>query len=175
MDTARWYAVHTKPRSEEQAKAALANKGLAVYLPLVKAARVNPRARPVVPLFPGYLFVCIDLELVGQTGINRTPGVVSLVTFGSEPAIVPEAVIEHVKRRLIEVQQREELGIGQFKPGDRVRITSGPLHDLDAVFDQPLTAKGRARVLIEFLGRLTAAEVSLDVLDRAERRSGPKR
>jgi transcriptional antiterminator RfaH len=170
MNVVRWYAVQTKPRAEEQAKAALAHKGLLVYLPLVKVARVNPRARPVVPLFPGYLFVQTDLDQVGQSAINHVPGVVHLVSFGSDPVAVPDSVIQHIKRRVAEVQESGEWGLGPLRHGDRVRIASGPLRDLDAVFDQPLTAKGRARVLIEFLGRLTAAEVDLSMLDKLDQR-----
>ncbi|NLG50271.1 MAG: hypothetical protein GX552_09205, partial [Chloroflexi bacterium] len=52
-----------------------------------------------------------------------------------------------------------------LRRGDRVRIISGPLCDLDAVFDRHLTGKGRARVLIEFLGRMTSAEVDLAMLE----------
>jgi transcriptional antiterminator RfaH len=163
--------VQTKPRAEHQVREALADKGLVVYLPLVKVARVNPRARPVVPLFPGYLFVQVDLVQVGQSAINWVPGVVRLVNFGGEPAVVPEAVVEHVKRRLAEVEKSGELGLGPFRHGDRVRITTGPFRDLDAVFDQRLSAKGRTRVLIEFLGRLTAAEVDQDMLEKLDQRS----
>jgi transcriptional antiterminator RfaH len=170
MSVVRWYAVQTKPRVEEQAKAALSHKGLLVYLPMVKVARVNPRARPVAPLFPGYLFVQTDLDEVGQSAINRVPGVVRLVSFGSDPVAVPDSVIQHIQHRVAQVQESGELGLGPLRQGDRVRITSGPLRDLDAVFDQPLSAKGRARVLIEFLGRLTAAEVDLSTLDKLDQR-----
>jgi transcriptional antiterminator RfaH len=170
MNVVSWYAVQTKPRTEEQAKAALAHKGLLVYLPMVKVARVNPRARPVVPLFPGYLFVQTDLDQIGRSAINYVPGVVRLVSFGSDPVAVPDSVIQHIKRRVAEVQESGELGLGLLRHGDRVRITSGPLRDLDAVFDQPLSAKGRTRVLIEFLGRLTAAEVDVSMLDKLDQR-----
>ena len=170
MSDARWYTVQTKPRAEEQAKAALLRKSLTVYLPTVRVARVNPRARPVVPLFPNYLFVQTDLDQVGRSAINWAPGVVRLVSFGSDPVAVPDAVIQHIKRRVAEVQERGELGLGPFRHGDHVRITSGPFRDLDAVFDQPLTARGRARVLIEFLGRLTAAEIDLEKLEKLDQR-----
>jgi transcriptional antiterminator RfaH len=162
--------VHTKPRAEQQAKESLARKGLSVYLPMVKVARVNPRARPVAPLFPSYLFVQTELEQVGSSAIKWVPGVMDLVSLGGEPATVPEAVIEHVKRRLAEVEKSGELGLGPFRPGDRVRITSGPLRDLDAVFDQRMSGRGRARVLIEFLGRLTTAEVQVDALEKLDQR-----
>jgi transcription elongation factor/antiterminator RfaH len=169
-----WYTVQTKPRAERQVEAALSGKGLTVYLPLVKVERVNPRARPVVPLFPTYLFVHVDLEEVGQSAVNWVPGVIRLVNFGGEPAAVPDAVIDHVKRRLGEMQKSGEFGLGPFRHGDHVRITTGPLRDLDAVFDQRLSAKGRARVLIEFLGRLTATEVDLDVLEKRDQRNWPR-
>ena len=167
----RWYTVQTKPRAEHQVRGAFAGKGLTVYLPLVKVARVNPRARPVVPLFPCYLFVQVDLEQIGQSALNWAPGVTRLVNFGGEPVAVPDAVIDHVKRRLAEVEKSGEFGLGPFRHGDHVRITTGPLRDLDAVFDQKLTAKGRARVFIEFLGRLTATEVDLDALEKLDQRS----
>ena len=170
MSGLRWYTVRTKPRAEQQVEAALTRRGLTVYLPMVKVARVNPRARPITPLFPGYLFVQADLEQVGQSAINWAVGVASLVSFGGEPAVVPEAVIQHIQSRVVEVQQSGALGLGRLHKGDRVRITTGPLRDLDAVFDQPLSAKGRARVLIEFLGRLTAAEVDLEALDKLDQR-----
>jgi len=166
----RWYTVHTKPRAEQQVEAALTRKGLTVYLPMVKVARVNPRARPIMPLFPGYLFVQADLEQVGQSAINWAVGVANLVSFGGEPAVVPEAVIQHIQSRVVKVQQDGTFGLGRLHKGDHVRITTGPLRDLDAVFDQPLSAKGRARVLIEFLGRLTAAEVDLEALDKLDQR-----
>jgi len=111
---------------------------------------------------------------VGQSAINWVPGVVRLVNFGGEPAVVPEAVIEHIKRRSAEMEKSGEFGLGPFRHGDPVRITTGPLRDLDAVFDQRLSAKGRARVLLEFLGRLTATEVDLDALEKLDARRIPR-
>jgi transcriptional antiterminator RfaH len=170
MSQSRWYTVQTKPRAEHQVRAALAGKGLSVYLPLVKVERVNPRARPVAPLFPNYLFVQADLDAVGPSAINWVPGVVRLVSFGGEPVSVPDAVIEHIRRRSTELEKSGEFGLGPFRHGDQVRITTGPLRDLDAVFDQKLTARGRARVLLEFLGRLTSTEVDLDALEKLDQR-----
>jgi hypothetical protein len=50
-----WYAVRTKPAQEDRAAAILAQRGVEVYLPLLKK---KPRAgrRDFEPLFPGYLF-----------------------------------------------------------------------------------------------------------------------
>ena len=169
--TAQWYVVQTKMYNEEQAAVALAvalaGKELSVYLPRVKARRVNPRARPLVPLFPGYLFVQVDLQRVGVSAINWVPGVVRLVDFGDGPVVVPDEVVAHVKRRVAEMQADGEEWAESFRHGDRVRICSGPLRDLDAVFERQLTGKARARVLVDLLGRLTSTEVDLVVLEKA--------
>lgn len=169
-----WYAVRTKPRAEQQVEAALTRKGMQVYLPMVKVARVNPRARPITPLFPNYLFVQADLDQVGQSAINWAVGVAHLVSFGGEPAAIPDAAIEHIRRRVTEVQKEGDFGLGRFHPGDHVRITAGPFRDLDAVFDQPLSAKGRVRVLVEFLGRLASAEVDVETLEKLDQRQWKK-
>src|SRR4030042_5452496 len=97
MSGLHWYTVRTKPRAEQQVEAALTRKGLTVYLPMGKGARVNPRARPITPLFPGYLFVQADLEQVGQSAINWAVGVASLVSFGGEPAGGAGAVLQHIQ------------------------------------------------------------------------------
>lgn len=165
-----WYVVQTKPRSERQVCDVLSRKDIEVYLPLVRVHRVNPRARPVVPFFPCYLFVRVELASVGVSALNWAPGAVRLLAFDGEPAVVPDAVVEHIRRRIPEVERSGELGLGPFRPGDRVRITSGPFRDLEAVFDRALSPNGRVQVLIEFLGRVVKGEVKLDTLEKLERR-----
>lgn len=164
-----WYVIHTKPRSEQQVNEYLANKGLQVYLPLIRVKRVNPRARPVVPFFAGYLFVRVDLAEVGISALNWAPGVVRLLEFDGEPAIVPDAVIEHIRQRIPQVEREGTLGLGPFHPGDRVRIAAGPFRDLEAVFDRALSPSGRVQVLIEFLGRVVRGEVRLEMLEKIYR------
>ncbi len=105
---------------------------------------------------------------------NYAAKLVKIGHFGGEPVTVPEAVIEHIKRRSAEMEKNGEFGLGPFRHGDPVRITTGPLKDLDAVFDQRLSAKGRARVFLEFLGRLTATEVNLDALEKLDARRVPR-
>jgi len=166
----KWYVIQTKARNEQQVCSALENKGVEVYLPLVKVHRVNPRARPVVPFFPGYLFVRVDIDEIGKSALNWVPGVLRLLEFGGVPAVVPDLVIEHIQQRIPQVERSGDLGLGPFKPGDPVRITSGPFRDLEAIFDKALSGKGRVQVLVEFLGRIVKGEVTLDALEKLERR-----
>lgn len=48
------------------------------------------------PLFPNYLFIEFDPEVIHTTTISATRGVNSFVRFGALPAIVPSAVIHQL-------------------------------------------------------------------------------
>ena len=67
--------------------------------------------------------------------------------------------------------QVEECGFvrpgARFTPGTRVRIRSGPLAGLEAIFDRPISREGRVLVLLEMLGRVGPAEVDEASLDAA--------
>ena len=78
------------------------------------------RGRPL--LFPGYLFVLIELQ---WHAARWAPGVVRLVMNGVGPAAVPDGVIADLKGRetggLIDLPRPPK-----FRTGDRLRVISGP-------------------------------------------------
>jgi transcription antitermination factor NusG len=45
-------------------------------------------------------------------------------------------------------------------------IKAEPFQGLEAVFAETLSASGRVRVLLNFLGRQTACEVEIDALEK---------
>ena len=62
------------------------------------AARQAPR-RGEGPLFPGYIFVELDLDRSAWRSITGTFGVVQLVSTGERPAPVPAGVFEEITAR----------------------------------------------------------------------------
>jgi transcriptional antiterminator RfaH len=166
-----WYVVHTKARQELLA-AGLLEQHLAatVLLPQVRQ-RTRGQMR-VAPLFPGYLFVELDLDAVEASAVNNTPGVIRLVAFGGVPKPVPARVIQALQARLAEIDAQGGLPQHPFKEGDRVRLTGGPLAGLEAVFVGPMRPAERVRVLLEFLGQEQEALVPVADLEPA---GGPAR
>src|SRR5213075_948721 len=83
-----WYIWYTKPRAEKAVLERLLKKGVEVYLPLQKELRQwSDRKKWVeAPLFPGYIFTCIDMAAFGN--VQFTEGVLSHVRFESGPAIL---------------------------------------------------------------------------------------
>ena len=152
----RWYALYTKPRKEHQVETTLRGQGIETYLPTVER-KVRRRDRPDrVVYFPCYLFARIDLDVVPRSSIDWMPGIRRIVGSRGQPAVVDDEIVEMVRSRLDTI---EEVGYAGLKRGDRVRIVSGPLRDLEAVFDQPMSPANRVRVLLYVVGRMTPVEI----------------
>jgi transcription elongation factor/antiterminator RfaH len=165
-----WYALYTKPKKEHQVDSLLREQGIETYLPTIRR-KVRRRDRPErVVYFPCYLFARIDFEVVPRSSISWMPGVRRLVSSGDQPAVVAEEIVDLLRHRLESVEQ---VGHGRFRPGDRVRITSGPLRDLEAVFERPLSSAERVRILLDVMGRMMPVEIDytqIKPLERGEER-----
>jgi transcriptional antiterminator RfaH len=158
-----WYALYTKPKKEFQVQTLLEGQGIEVYLPTV-LRKTRRRDRPDTKVyFPCYLFARLDFGVTPRSSIAWMPGIRRIVGTGDQPAIVADEIVDLVRRRL---QGKEEVGYGNLKQGDRVRITSGPLRDLDAVFDQPLSSAQRVRILLAVMGRMTPVEIDASEIQR---------
>lgn len=148
-----WYAVRSKPRQELMAAEHLARQRYEVYLPLMRSQkrRGGRWSEVVEPLFPGYLFVRLDLEHRSALPIRSTRGAIGLVCFGGTPRPVPDSVVESLFATPTDhtgAIRRERL----FAPGDPVEVTVGRLAGLRAVFLAP-TGRERALLLLDLLGR----------------------
>lgn len=156
-----WYALYTKPKKEHQVDATLRGQGIETYFPTVQR-KVRRRDRPDrVVYFPCYLFARIDLTIVPRSTIDWMPGVRRIVGSGDQLAIVDDEIVEVIRRRL---DTFEEVGYGGLKQGDRVRIISGPLRDLEAVFDKPMSPVNRVRILLDVVGRMTPVDIDYSEL-----------
>jgi transcription elongation factor/antiterminator RfaH len=158
-----WYALYTKPKKEFQVAGQLEAMGVDSYLPTVMR-KVRRRDRPHRKVyFPCYLFARIDFDSTPRSSISWMPGICHIVSFGEQPAIVNDGIVELVRVRLDGVEQVET---ESFSQGDRVRIKSGPLKQLEAVFDQPLSSADRVRVLLDVMGRMTPVDIDGLELER---------
>ena len=64
-----WYALRSKPNKEEALWRELTARSYEVFYPQLHVQPVNPRSRKVLPYFPGYLFINIDLLAVGYSAL----------------------------------------------------------------------------------------------------------
>jgi transcriptional antiterminator RfaH len=147
----QWYALRSKPRKEDIVWRQLRGEELEVFYPRIRVNPVNPRSRKIKPYFPGYMFVYVDLEQTGMSRFQWMPHTLGLVSFGGEPAHVPENLIFELRKRVAEIADAGGELFAGLKPGDPVRISSGPFQGYEAIFDMRLPGSERVRVLLELL------------------------
>lgn len=164
----RWYAVCCKPRQEAVAEENLLRQGFHVHLPRI---RIRQRRRgqwidAVEVLFPRYIFIRVDTLKRSTATVRSTRGVVGLVRFGGQPAVVPDAVMEALRQREDAASGMHEDKRPLFNAGDLVKLVEGPLAGMEAIFTEQDGDK-RVIVLLELLGKANKVAVSRDWITRA--------
>jgi transcriptional antiterminator RfaH len=143
-----WYVVQTKPQSERLVESKLGARSIEAFLPRIENPRRHGPAR-IEPLFPCYLFVHLDRRPADLSAVRWTPGVRRILSTGDEPVPVDEQVIGTIRSRLGE-EGVVRLG-PPFGPGDRVRITEGPMAGLCGILVRFASRAKRVRVLLDLL------------------------
>lgn len=158
-----WYVAQTQYAQEKRAQQHLDNQGVTCFLPLYTAQIITPmlllgkpQTKAVSPqaLFPGYIFIRFDPEVIHTTTIKSTRGVSSLISFGGMPSVVPDEVIERLK-------SHDCLSPMPDAPvhGDRVEVLSGVFEGLEAVWDEPNGAR-RAMLMLTLMNQVVRVPVS---------------
>jgi len=167
-----WYALRSKPRKEDVVWRQVLSQGFEAYYPRYRVNPVNPRARKLRPYFPGYLFVRTDLVVVGLSVFQWMPHTIGLVSFGGEPASVPDHLVQAIHKRVDEINAAGGEVFDGLHSGDLVWIRDGPFRGYEAIFDVRLPGIERVRVLLEFLGNKRRVPLILDTgqIERVQER-----
>lgn len=142
-----WRAFYTKPRHEKKAANRLEDQ-YEVYCPVVETrVQWSDRVKKVKkPLFTSYLFARVNekerIEILQDPSVSRT------VMYLGKPAMIRDEEIRDI-RILLEEIEPDELEIEQFSEGQRVKIDSGSLREMEGII---VEIKGkRARLRLESL------------------------
>ena len=150
-----WFLAQLKPNAQRIAERNLHRQGFTTFLPKIEQSRRKDSrfVTEVKPLFPGYIFVQFDTQTGGWRAINSTQGVTRLVSFGRDPAPVPDDLIDEIRARCSDgdvfVPAQDTIGVG-----DVVTVAKGPFADFTATVAD-LDPDQRVWVLIDLMGRKT--------------------
>lgn len=156
-----WYAVQTQVRAERLALVNLRRQGFEAYLPAYRKRRRHARRTDWVasPLFPGYLFVRMDIDVTAWRAINSTIGARNVIRFGEHPASMPAGIVEEIIAHEDDGRMVRPGSVIPFTRGDEIRVTDGALCDQLGLFD--CNADGeRVVILLNLLGRQVRVKVS---------------
>ena len=158
-----WFLAQFKPNSHNIAERNLVRQGFRTFLPMQEETK---RARgkfitQMRPLFPGYLFVALDMLRGGWRAVNSTYGITRLVSLGKDPTPVPLDLVSQLMLRCD--REGKLLPPKLLKPGDEVMLTKGPFADFVATIER-IALDRRVYVLMELMGAQARVAVSAEHL-----------
>lgn len=157
-----WYVVYSKPHKEEQARFHLRAKGVDVFFPRLDVTGAATNRKRIIPLFPNYLFVRIELEAEAHR-VMWSPGVKRIVSFGEQPVPLDGYIVDFLQQQMSTdgtIKARSRLRSGQ-----EVEICGGPFDGLLGIIQDPPDAKGRVRVLLKLLSRRISVNMGVEFIE----------
>lgn len=158
---ANWFLAQLKPNSHIIAERNLARQGFRTFLPMQEETRRSHGKFITLmrPLFPGYIFVVLNVPQGGWRTVNSTFGIARLVSLGKEPTPVP---LDLVSQLMLRCDREGKLLLPNLlKPGDQVMLTKGPFTEFVATIES-IAPDRRVWVLMELMGAQTRVAVSTE-------------
>ena len=155
--------------------------GFPVFVPAerVWTMRRGLRIKAAKPMFSGYVFPRVDARTEDWGRLRHVRGVLAIlgapVTGCGLPGHVPAAWVEAMRHaQEVGSFDRTKVEPDGFSVGDLVTITEGPFAKLQAeirdfivkVSPRGVKASKRAKLLMQFLGRVSSIEVDVTALEK---------
>ena len=167
-NTQPWRVLWTRSNCEQLVHDQLADKGLQVFYPTVEAwsRRGGVRRRARVPMFGGYVFLRHVIDKATYVDVHKTRGVVRILgERWDQLAAVPDDEVESIQRVL--ASGNYIMPYPYLQQGQRVRITRGPLADVQGIVVRVNPAKGLLVVSVDLLQRSVAVHLDCTALEAA--------
>lgn len=176
QDGRRWYVVQTYAGYENRIKANLeqriATMGMeenifSVLIPVEERVFVKDgKSRKVSrKLYPSYVMVEMVLDEQSWYVVRHTPGVTGFVGAGSYPLPLSEKEVQEIMDRISKEQVKPRTEIN-LKPGDTVRVKSGPFEGQAGPVLEIIPEKGKVKFAVSVFGRETAVETDHFLLEK---------
>ena len=100
-NTKFWIVAKIKPNQDKIALINLARQNFEFFQPLFKTtSRIQNKFKEIIkPVFPGYIFIAINLEEKNWPKINNTRGISNIIVFGNEIPLIRCELIQELKYR----------------------------------------------------------------------------
>jgi transcriptional antiterminator NusG len=156
----RWHALWTRSHCERLVHDQLLARGFQLFFPEIEIWSTRGGFRRLIPapMFPGYLFLHTAMDKTAYIDVIKARGLVRILGEQWDRLdVVPDAQIEALQR--IVAVRVPVMTYPFLHEGQRVRLTRGPLADLEGVLVQIKPNKGLLVVSVDLLKRSVAVEV----------------
>ena len=170
----RWYIVQTYSGHENKVKVNLekrieymnmGEKIFRVEVPQKTVTQIkgNKKQEREEKIFPGYVFVEMIMDEDSWYVVRHTAGVTKFTGSAKRPIPAKESEIKKIIHRSTSQTQKVELDV---KPGDKVRIISGPFSDFIADIIEVYPDKAKIRANVSIFGRETPVELEYSKINK---------
>jgi transcription antitermination factor NusG len=170
-----WLVAYTQPRAETRAKMGIEEIGHEVFVPMEKLRQKaeNRRLWRQVdrPLFSRYVFVRPRFGYWGD--VLAVDGVTDILRNNDVASTVPAAWIDAMRKaESYGVFDRTQGSPNPFEIGELVRVSAGPYTGHNVIVAELIaklkstTAKKRAKVLLDFMGRKVKIDIDVCELEK---------
>lgn len=166
-DGRAWYVVHCYSGYENKVRHSIEQrietmdmqeKIFDVVVPTEEEIEIKDGKRRTVErrVFPGYILVQLIMGEDSWYVVRNTPGVTGFVGMGSEPTPLRKDEVDKIMNRMEAEAPKVKFS---FRPGEKVRIRSGPFSDFIGTVDEIDIDRAKVKVLVSFFGRETPVEL----------------
>lgn len=145
-----WYVVRSKHRNEVLLWHQLCSRGIEAYLPRVSTQSMKCRPGTVQPLFPGYIFVRVDLGAGARSALQWMPGASGFVCFGGKPAFISDRILREIQQCV----DRTKRAVGHASSGgppSRADTDPGPFARYGGIFDPYRSDRERVTTFLRLI------------------------
>ncbi len=166
-DQGKWYVLHSQTGHENRVKNNLEqriqslgveDKIFEIIVPTreVVVIKKGKKAKQKEKVFPGYIFVRMDLNDQSWLVVRTTEGVTGFIGAGTKPTPISDKEVSAIMRF---VEQEQPKFKAKFSIGEAVKITEGPFADFLGSVEEIDEEKGKIRVLVSIFDRETPVEL----------------
>lgn len=163
----RWYVIHTYSGYEDNVAGnlqhrvetmSMQDKIFNVLVPTEKKIKIKNGKRHTVieKIFPGYVFVEMEVTDDSWYVVRNTPNVTGFVGSGTSPTPISEEEMKSLQKRMGIEEPKYQVDV---MVGQAVRITDGPFKSLEGKVNEIDEQRGKIKVLVSMFGRETPVEL----------------
>ena len=154
-----WIVARNKPNQDKIALINLERQNFEFFQPTFKTmSRIQNKFKEMIkPVFPGYIFIAINIEDNNWHKINNTRGISRIIVFGNEIPLIHCQLIKELQHRFS--LNNTPKAVEPFEVGMNAKITNRPFAQLIGKIEE-IDADQRIWILVDILGTQTRVSIN---------------
>ncbi len=165
----QWYIVHTYSGFEKKVKESLESRVAAfglqdkigrIMIPTEDVVEVRGGKKVVSQrmIFPGYVFVEMEMDDYTWHVVRSTPRVTGFVGSGQTPSPLSEEQVDAILHRITTSADKPKPKL-VFERNEQVRIVDGPFANFTGVVEDVNSDRNTLKISVTIFGRSTPVEL----------------